>query len=69
MERIHYLIQQKQTGSAAELAQRLELSRSRTYQILAELRELGAPIKYCRFSKSFIYEYPVVLKIGYERKH
>jgi biotin operon repressor len=55
VKKLDKLIQSRKTGTPEELASRLELSRSQLYNILEELKDLGAPIAYCRRLRSFYY--------------
>lgn len=54
LERIDTLIRLRCTGFPLEFAQKLDVSRSTLYQYLNILKSLGAEIKYCRYSQSFI---------------
>jgi len=58
-ERIHECIEQKCTGEPEEFARKMGISRSTLYQIIRELKSLGAPIVYCKYRQSFRYRYPV----------
>ncbi|MBK9491342.1 MAG: HTH domain-containing protein [Haliscomenobacter sp.] len=55
LKRLDTLIHQGKTGAPDELARRLDLSRSQLYNILDELKDLGAPIEYDRSARSFYY--------------
>ena len=59
IDRLHYLILKRGTGSANELSIRLNISRRNVYNIIEQMKVLGAPIEYCGATKSFIYKYPV----------
>lgn len=56
IKRIHNLIKTKRTGSPDQLARKLEVSRATIFRYINELKELGAPIKYCNFRKSYYYQ-------------
>jgi len=58
LERLDDLIRRKATGTPEDLARRLNLTRSRLYRRIDDLKSTGAPVNYCRFSKSFYYEEP-----------
>ncbi len=58
LERADGLIRRKATGRPEEFAARLNLTRSALYRRLDDLKSVGAPIKYCRNSKSFYYDEP-----------
>lgn len=53
--RIHNLIQQENTGTPDEFAERICISRSQLYNCLGELRDYGALIKYSRKQRTFFY--------------
>jgi biotin operon repressor len=55
LKKLDALIQQSNTGAPEEFANRLGLSRSQLYNILDELKDLGAPIEYNRSLRSFYY--------------
>jgi predicted DNA-binding transcriptional regulator YafY len=52
---IHQLIKQEKTGSPAELAKKLRISRSQLYNVIEELEDYGALIKYSRKKETFYY--------------
>lgn len=68
IERLDQLIRMKATGSPDELAQRLEVTRSTVYEIIACMKSLGADISYCKNRKSFYYETEKELAIGFVNK-
>lgn len=55
LKKLDALIQQAKTGAPEEFANCLGLSRSQLYNILEELKDLGAPIEYNRRLRSFYY--------------
>lgn len=55
LERLDYLIRSRATGTPQELAERLEISERRLYDILNEMRDLGAPIKYSKTLRTYYY--------------
>ena len=56
VEYMDQLIYSKSTGPAAEFAQKINLSTSQLKEYLRDLRDLGAPIVYCRHRRSYCYE-------------
>lgn len=56
--RIDSLINKKATGNTANLAIKLDLSKSGTEKFIREMKEEGIPISYCKKSKSYIYTRP-----------
>jgi predicted DNA-binding transcriptional regulator YafY len=53
---IHRLIQQEKTGTPDEFANCFHLSRRQLYNIIEELKDYGAPIKYSRKKRTFYYD-------------
>ena len=53
---IDQLIRIKGTGTAEKLAQRLGVSRATVYVYLNIMKENGAPIKFCKFRQSYLYD-------------
>ncbi len=67
LERVDQLIRMKATGTAGELAKKLNQSRSSVYNTLDLLRDMGADIKYCESRKSYYYTTDKILAIGYKK--
>lgn len=66
IERLDLLIRQKRTGSPKELADKLDISERWLYILLDELKtELDCPIRYSRRRRSYIYEKPGKIMIGF----
>ena len=61
LKRIDALIRRKATGTPAQLAERLDVSEASLYRYLNDLRDLGAPIKYCSQRLCYIYNAPFEL--------
>jgi hypothetical protein len=55
-QRLHNLIEQSKTGTPQELAEILNISRSKLYLFLDNMKSIDAPIKYDRSLKSFFYD-------------
>lgn len=55
LNRLHQLIKMCNTGSPDELAQKLHISKRHLYNVLDELRALGAKIDYSRSDYTFHY--------------
>ena len=67
IERMDTLIRRKSTGTPKELAEKLNISERWLYIFLDELRsELDCPIRYDRRKKSYVYEIPGRIAIGFE---
>ena len=70
LDRLDNLIRHKATGSPDELAERLGLSRSSLFDIIAFLKEeMRAPIYYDRNRPSYMYEYVPRFFLGFEKDH
>ena len=69
IERVDALIKRKATGSAKELASRLNLSRRCVYDIINIMKSMSAPIEYCKQRSTYYYEYPCDLMIGFVNKN
>lgn len=55
-ECIKDLAVKESTGTPKELAQRLNISERSLYRIITDLRNMGHPITYCRYKKSYCME-------------
>ena len=64
IERIDKLIRIKGTGTANELAEKLGISRKSVYNLLNEMKERGAPIKFDQFRGSYYYDEEGYFKIS-----
>lgn len=68
LDRIHYHIDHKSTGSSGEFAQRLGISEGNCLN-LAEMRDMGAVIKYNTDRASFLYMNEVRIDIQIRIDH
>ena len=68
IERIDQLIKMKATGSARDLANKTNLSKSTIYDILEIMKMMGAEIEYCTSRKSYFYVEEKLLAIGFVEK-
>jgi predicted DNA-binding transcriptional regulator YafY len=66
IKRIHDLIKREATGTPDEFAERLHLKKRQLQNILEELRDWGADIRYNRFRCTYYYAngFEVILTIG-----
>jgi predicted DNA-binding transcriptional regulator YafY len=55
LHRLDDLIRRKATGTPNELAEKLNFSERTTFNLLDELRALGASIEYDKFRESYFY--------------
>lgn len=65
LRRIDQLIRLKATGDSTEFAHKIGISRSVLMNNLKEIKELGAPICYDKYRKSYYYEKHKKLVINY----
>jgi len=56
LKRIDFFIKKKATGSALELAKKLNISRATLFRQFSNLKILGAKISYCSSRKTYFYE-------------
>lgn len=66
IQRMHQLINFKRTGSPQRFARKMGISQSMLYILIKEIKELGAPVVYCRYRESYEYLYPVEFKAGFD---
>ena len=64
IERIDQLIRIKGTGTAEKLAEKLGISRRSVYNLLNEMKEKGAPIKFDQFRGSYYYDEDGYFKVA-----
>ncbi|MBY0435904.1 MAG: hypothetical protein K2U26_17565 [Cyclobacteriaceae bacterium] len=67
LKRMDDLIRRKATGDVNCFALKLGISRSQISQDLHELRNIGVPIKYCKYRKTYFYEGGVGLTINFAK--
>jgi hypothetical protein len=68
IKKIHLLISSEKTGTPSVFARKLCLSRSQLYNELDMIKELDAPLKYCKKRESFYYETSFELILDYSLK-
>lgn len=66
IERLHLLIKRKATGTPKALASRLEVSEASVYEYIKTLKEMGAPVVYDIYRKSYVYHKPCSLSLRYD---
>jgi predicted DNA-binding transcriptional regulator YafY len=64
IEKTARLIRFQATGTSYQLADTLCISRASVIRLLKYLRTMGAPIEYCKYRKTYYYQYPVTLAIS-----
>ena len=52
---LNSLIQREATGTPLQLAEKLNVSKATANRLIAELRDRGAPILYCKHSQRYKY--------------
>lgn len=65
---INYYISKKRTGTPKEFAYKLNISERMIYEYLSLLKEIGAPIKYCKIKKTYYYELEGTLEVKFHAK-
>lgn len=65
IERLDYLIQRKATGTPKELSNKFKLSERQVYNVINEMKDMGAPIVFCSISQSYCYKENVSFKFGF----
>lgn len=65
IDRVDSLIRRRNTGTPKELSSRLNLSERSIYNLIDQMKKLGAPISYCNSSQSYKYENPVIFNFGF----
>lgn len=66
LKRMDDLIQRKATGAPQEFSQKLCISRSQLLQDIKELKELGAPIRFCNINQTYYYTRECKLILNFE---
>jgi predicted DNA-binding transcriptional regulator YafY len=64
IDKMHKLVQRRRTGTPAEFAQQLGVSRTSLYELIDELRSRGAPIAYSKSTRTFFYSQPYEIFIS-----
>ncbi|MDR0612830.1 MAG: hypothetical protein LBG45_05015 [Dysgonamonadaceae bacterium] len=68
LDRLDRLIRRHATGPPSKLAERLGMSRSSLFELIAFLRdEMQAPIRYSQYHNSYVYEYIPKFYLGFEK--
>ena len=63
INKMHKLVLRRRTGTPAEFAQQLGVSRTSLYELIDELRSRGAPIMYSKSTRTFFYSQPYDISI------
>jgi len=65
IERADRLIRLKATGTFYEFAATLHISRASVFRLLQYVRAMGAPVQYCKYRKTYYYQYPIKIEITF----
>jgi transcriptional antiterminator len=68
IKKMHLLILNEKTGNPDVFAKTLHLSRRQLYNELEVIKNLDAPIKYCKKKESYYYSEPFDLELKYSLK-
>jgi len=66
LEGLVKLIEHECTGSPTELGQRLGVTDRTAKYYIAQLRDMGADIKYCTHLNSYYFASPITFRFGFE---
>ena len=67
LQRLDYLFRSRSTGTPAELAKKLSLSKSQLFLIIKTMKqELGAPIHYSRTYQTYMYKRNSRFRFGFK---
>jgi biotin operon repressor len=66
LETLHQQINNGSTGSPAELAQRMGISERTVKRYIAQLREMGADIRFSLHRNTYYYATSLTFRFGYE---
>ncbi|MDD4385544.1 MAG: helix-turn-helix domain-containing protein [Bacteroidales bacterium] len=66
LESLVKLIEHECTGTPAELAQQLGVTDRTVKRYIAQLRDMGADIKYCTHLNSYYFASPITFRFGFE---
>lgn len=67
LQRIDRLIRMKATGTPAQFADKLEISRSTLLEHIRDIKLMGGNIAYCRNRQSYYYEEDCSLSITFSQ--
>jgi hypothetical protein len=65
IERVDALIRRKATGCPTELSNKLTISKRNVFNIINTMKDLGAPIRFCKHMNSYYYEEKVTFSFGF----
>ncbi len=63
-----HLIRTKSGGTPRQMARRLNISERTLFETIQQMKNFGAPIRYCRIRKVYYYEEEGGFTFGFKRK-
>lgn len=66
LKKFDYLVRHSMTGTPKECAEKLDISRSRFYEFLDDLKLLNVPVVYNKRKRTYTYQKPGMFKFGFE---
>lgn len=63
INQFHKLLEQRKTGTPAELAKKLRISKSRLFCFIDDLKDMDVPIQYSRKLGTYYYQRPYKIEI------
>ena len=64
LQQLHELIVKQATGSPPQIAHLMQVSERKIYQLVEQLKDIGAPITYSKRHKTYFYTEDFELKIS-----
>lgn len=68
LEYVDFLIRSKSTGKPKEFAEKLNVSERSLYDVIQLMKDLGAPILYCKQKKTYYYTEEGNLTFRFQKK-
>ena len=68
LQKLNKLISEEKTGTPEEFAEYLNISKSKLYELLDDLKSFGAEVKYSRKEKTFYYTDSSKLEVKFSLK-
>jgi hypothetical protein len=65
IQRVDALIRRKGTGTPTHLSDRLGISKRNVFNLINTMKEMGAPIYFCKNRNSYCYEEEVTFSFGF----
>jgi len=68
IERVDALIRRKATGPPSQLSQSLGISKRNVFNLINTMKEMGAPICFCKNTNNYCYKETVSFTFGFVSK-